>query len=84
MTGRADALGKLGLAFSLGFMAGPLIGGGLAEQFSNRMVAFVASAISLLSVVMVQLLLPKSTKSNWNKQKISSGNFSHKNCFNLY
>ena len=72
MTGRADALGKLGLAFSLGIMAGPLIGGGLAELFGDRMVAFVASAISLLSVVMVQCLLPKNTKSR-RKQQVSAG-----------
>ncbi|KAL9963026.1 hypothetical protein ACROYT_G032187 [Oculina patagonica] len=69
--GRADAFGKLGLAFSLGIMAGPLIGGVLTEQLGDRMVAFTASIISLLSVITVQLFLPKSTKSS-NKQQTAS------------
>ena len=70
--GRADALGKLGLAFSLGIMAGPLIGGVVAEQFGDAMVAFAASVISLLTVIMVQLFLPKSTKSK-DKEETASG-----------
>lgn len=71
-TGRADALGKLGLAFSLGIMAGPLIGGVVTERFGDRMVAFTASMISLLSVIMVQFFLPKNTKSK-NKEETASG-----------
>jgi len=77
-TGRANALGKLGLAFSLGIMAGPLLGGSLAEQFGNHMVAFTASAVSLLSVVMVLVFLPKNTKSgnkeeSYSEQRDQSG-----------
>ncbi|KAJ7361748.1 hypothetical protein OS493_014388 [Desmophyllum pertusum] len=60
--GRADALGKLGLAFSLGIIAGPTVGGVLTEQFGDRMAAFTASTISLLSVITVQLFLPKKSK----------------------
>ena len=71
-TGRADALGKLGLAFSLGIMAGPLIGGVVTERFGDRMVALTASIISLLSVITVQLFLPKNTKSR-NEQQVTSG-----------
>ena len=65
-------MGKLGLAFSLGIMAGPLIGGVVAEQFSDAMVAFAASVISLLTVILVQLFLPKSTKSK-DKEETDSG-----------
>ncbi|KAL9963024.1 hypothetical protein ACROYT_G032185 [Oculina patagonica] len=69
--GRADAFGKLGLAFSFGIMAGPLIGGVVTERFGDHMVAFAASIISLLSVIMVQFFLPKNTKSK-NKKEIAS------------
>jgi len=75
LTGRANALGKLGLAFSFGIMAGPLLGGSLDEQFGDRMVAFTASAVSLLSVVMVLVFLPKNTKSG-NKEESYSGELS--------
>ncbi|XP_020630963.1 solute carrier family 22 member 18-like isoform X2 [Orbicella faveolata] len=67
-TGRAEALGKLGLAFSLGIMAGPMTGGVVAEKFGDRMVAFTASALSISSVIMVQLFLPKNTKSKIKKE----------------
>lgn len=71
--GRADALGKLGLAFSLGIMAGPLIGGIVTEWFGDAMVAFTASVISMLSVLMVQFFLPKSIKSKKKEENTASG-----------
>lgn len=73
--GRAEALGKLGLAFSLGIMAGPMTGGVVAEKFGDRMVAFTASALSISSVIMVQLFLPKNTKSKIKKETAVSGTF---------
>ena len=70
-------MGKLGLAFSLGVMAGPLFGGFVAEKFGDHMVALSASITSLLSVLMVQIFLPKHTKS-LNKQETPSGVISFK------
>ena len=61
--GRAAALGKLGLAFSLGIMAGPLIGGFVTEKFGDNTTAFLASILSLVSVITIQMFLPKHTKS---------------------
>lgn len=61
--GRAAALGKLGLAFSLGIMAGPLIGGFVTEKFGDNTTAFLASILSLVSVLTIQMFLPKHTKS---------------------
>ena len=68
-SGRAEALGKLGLAFSLGIMAGPMLGGVLTEKYGDRMVAFTATALSISSVIMVQLFLPKNTKISKPKQE---------------
>ena len=66
-------MGKLGLAFSLGIMAGPMTGGVVAEKFGDRMVAFTASALSMSTVIMVQLFLPKNTKSEIKKEAAVSG-----------
>ncbi|XP_022806325.1 solute carrier family 22 member 18-like [Stylophora pistillata] len=66
--GRAAALGKLGLAFSLGIMAGPLLGGFVTEKFGDNTTALLASLLSLVSVITVQMFLPKHTKS-LNKQE---------------
>ena len=66
-------MGKLGLAISLGIMAGPMIGGVVTAKFGDRMVAFIASALSISSVIMVQLFLPKNTKSKIKKETAVSG-----------
>ena len=66
-------MGQLGLAFSLGIMAGPMIGGVVTEKFGDRMVAFTASALSVFSVIIVQLFLPKNTKSKIKKETAVSG-----------
>ena len=56
-------MGKLGLAFSLGIMAGPLLGGFVTEKFGDNTTALLASLLSLVSVITVQMFLPKHTKS---------------------
>lgn len=61
-------MGKLGLAFSLGIMAGPLLGGFVTEKFGDNTTALLASLLSLVSVITVQMFLPKHTKS-LNKQE---------------
>ena len=66
-------MGQLGLAFSLGIMAGPMIGGVVTEKFGDRMVAFTASALSVSSVIIVQLFLPTKTKSKIKKETAVSG-----------
>ena len=66
-------MGKLGLAFSLGIMVGPMIGGVMTEKFGDRMVAFAASSLSIASVIMVQLIIPKNTKSNIKQETAVSG-----------
>lgn len=54
-------------------MAGPMIGGVVTEKFGDHMVAFTASALSISSVVMVQLFLPSNTKSEIKKETSVSG-----------
>ena len=54
-------------------MAGPMIGGVVTEKFGDHMVAFTASALSISSVVMVQLFLPSNTKSEIEKETSVSG-----------
>ena len=50
-----------------------MIGGVTTEKFGDRMVALTASALSVFSVIMVQLFLPKNTKSKIKKETAVSG-----------
>lgn len=57
--GRAAAFGRTGLAFGLGFILGPAIGGVLAE-FGTRVPFFAASALALANVAYGFFVLPES------------------------
>jgi MFS family permease len=56
---RARAFGLVGVAFGLGFVLGPFLGGMLAERSLNLPV-LVAVAIALLNLVLVLALLPET------------------------
>lgn len=54
---RAKAFGVIGIAFGIGFMAGPAIGGRLGE-YGLHVPFLVAASMSLLSIVCTAFLLP--------------------------
>jgi DHA1 family tetracycline resistance protein-like MFS transporter len=56
---RARAFGLVGVAFGLGFVLGPFLGGLLAERSLNLPV-LVAVAIAVLNLVLVLCLLPET------------------------
>ncbi len=58
--GRAKAFGLIGAAFGLGFILGPAIGGILSQGTNYHVPAFVAAAISLLSLLLTVFVLPES------------------------
>ena len=56
---RGDGMGKIGAAMALGLMVGPGLGGWLAEG-SLSIPFFIASAMSIASLILVLTLLPES------------------------
>jgi multidrug resistance protein len=56
---RSKGMGKIGMAFGLGFVFGPLIGGFLAE-YSYMVTGFGAAGFSLLAFIVTWILLPES------------------------
>jgi DHA1 family tetracycline resistance protein-like MFS transporter len=56
---RARGLGLIGAAFGLGFIFGP-VSGGLLSQWGYALPAFVAAALTLVSLVMIAVWLPES------------------------
>ena len=56
---RAQNFGLIGVAFGLGFIIGPVIGG-LAAEWGPRMPFYVAAALTLLNVLYGYFVLPES------------------------
>lgn len=54
---RAGAMAVIGIAFGLGFMVGPLMGGQLAVSFGYPAPALVAAGLSLLSIILTSTYL---------------------------
>ncbi|XP_073692097.1 solute carrier family 22 member 18 [Garra rufa] len=59
---RADALGKLGLCFGIGMIAGSSLGGTLSTRFGEKFAASFAAVGSLVSLLLVLKFIPKQTK----------------------
>jgi DHA1 family tetracycline resistance protein-like MFS transporter len=57
--GRARAFGWMGAAFSVGFLAGPAIGG-LLGNYNLRLPFMMAAALTLINAVYGMLVLPES------------------------
>lgn len=60
---RSDKLGKLGLAYGVGMVIGPVVGGWCTKYASEQVAAFVAAAGSLVSIFLVYTLIPAHTKA---------------------
>jgi MFS transporter, DHA1 family, tetracycline resistance protein len=59
---RSAAMGVSGMAFGFGFLVGPALGGFLAEHFSYALPAFLATGLSVLTVIMTIFLLEETVK----------------------
>lgn len=58
---RSKGMGLIGMAFGLGFIFGPAIGG-VAVHFGHAVPGLVAAALSLINLVSTYLILPESLK----------------------
>jgi len=67
---RSVAMGLSGMAFGFGFLVGPALGGFLAERFFYAVPAFLATALTVLTIFMTIFLL-KETVKNTSTKKIT-------------
>ena len=56
---RAQSFGIIGVAFGIGFITGPLVGGILGE-YGSRVPFYAAAGVSLLTVIFAYFFLPES------------------------
>ena len=61
---RAKTFGLIGVAFGLGFIVGPAIGGILAHWGGYALPAFAAAGISALSILVTAILLPEPKREH--------------------
>ncbi|XP_052005429.1 solute carrier family 22 member 18 [Xyrauchen texanus] len=78
---RADALGKLGLCFGIGMIAGSSLGGTLSTRFGEKFAASFAAVGSFVSLLLVWNFIPKQTKIHTTRESDKKG--SSKSVFNL-
>jgi OCT family organic cation transporter-like MFS transporter 18 len=62
-TDRADALGRLGVSYGVGMVVGPILGGYVTTLRSEQFAAGVAAGLCLLTMVVVLLFVPATTKT---------------------
>lgn len=65
---RSVAMGMSGMAFGFGFLIGPALGGFLAQRFSYALPAYLATALSVLTILMTIFLLKETVKSQSSKK----------------
>lgn len=65
---RSKAFGISGVAFGLGFMVGPAVGGFLA-QFSYSLPAYLAAVMSFFSIILTLIFLPETVINNDKEPK---------------
>ncbi|XP_016092716.1 solute carrier family 22 member 18-like isoform X2 [Sinocyclocheilus grahami] len=78
---RADALGKLGLCFGIGMIAGSSLGGTLSTRFGEKFAASFAAVGSFVSLLLVLNFIPKQTKIQTMPESNKKG--SSNSVFNL-
>lgn len=66
---RSQAFGVSGIAFGVGFLIGPAIGGSLARS-GYSLPSFLAAGLSLLTIVITFLFLPETVKKRTEKIKV--------------
>ena len=74
--GRARGMGIIGVAFGLGFILGPFIGGELSRVTvlgrASALPAFVAAGLSLVNLAMASVTLPESLRRDGGPRAPSS------------
>nr|AAI09452.1 Solute carrier family 22 (organic cation transporter), member 18 [Danio rerio] len=78
---RAEALGKLGLCFGIGMIAGSSLGGTLSTRFGERFAASFGAVGSFVSLMLVLNFIPKQTKTQTTPESDEKG--SSKSVFNM-
>lgn len=78
---RAEALGKLGLCFGIGMIAGSSLGGTLSTRFGERFAASFGAVGSFVSLLLVLNFIPKQTKTHTPSESDEKG--SSKSLFNM-
>ncbi|XP_054627392.1 solute carrier family 22 member 18-like [Dunckerocampus dactyliophorus] len=69
---RADCLSKLGLCFGIGMIAGSTLGGHLVTHYGERFAAYSGAAGSALSLLLVLIFIPETTKAQAPKANTES------------
>nr|XP_057933005.1 solute carrier family 22 member 18 [Doryrhamphus excisus] len=78
---RADALSKLGLCFGIGMIAGSTLGGHLVTHYGERFAACSGAAGSALSLLLVLIFIPETTKAQ--DPKAAESQAKNKSIFNV-
>ncbi len=60
---RAKAFGVIGVAFGIGFMFGPFLGGWLGDAYGFHAPFYLSAALSFVSIIATATLLPKEQKA---------------------
>ncbi|NWU76376.1 S22AI protein, partial [Onychorhynchus coronatus] len=71
---RADALGKLGLCFGIGIIAGSALGGVLSTEFGIFVPTYVALVGSLINTLIAVVWIPLQTKPKLNQHMTENSN----------
>ncbi|MFC1727360.1 MFS transporter [Patescibacteria group bacterium] len=66
---RSQAFGLSGIAFGIGFLIGPAIGGFLS-RFGYHLPSFIAAGISLFSIIITYIFLPETVKRTKASKKV--------------
>ena len=71
---RADVMGKLGVAYGVGMVTGPTLGGLITRLSSEQSAALAAAAITLAAIALVLLTVPRTTKDPGRAMKEEESN----------
>jgi DHA1 family tetracycline resistance protein-like MFS transporter len=65
---RSKSFGMTGVAFALGFLIGPAVGGFLSTQFNYQLPSFIAAGVSLLTILLTAFILPETVDNEKEKE----------------
>lgn len=71
---RADVMGKLGVAYGVGMVTGPTLGGLITRLSSEQSAALAAAVITLAAIALVLVTVPRTTKDPGRVMKEEESN----------